>query len=462
LWDRNLYSTDDYLRDYPYLLPKSGVLVGTEAADVTGADQGMFVLPQKTAGDNVKDGDHAGEFGLEVSYTVYGNPAGAPVFVQFSDLVSETNTESVTFETGRQYTLNLIFGAGGNDSDPFINIGAFVTFSPLNDEELDGPVAVPQPDPDHDPAATNFWAASNIYFKPEVQAAGDGDGTGDGDVGTLTFAESKVDGTTFGRKEGYQGVFFKWGSLIGISTNITGSAYDYDNVYLFIPNPDTGKYHKYKVGNVTSTPGDIIVNAYLDKANDNDWGSIPWVGDNTLPTGRDKNSLSDIYSPEDYEGDICRYLSVNRSVNGSGLVSEWRMPVSNMFAGDGDDEHLYPYESNGSKWERYTNWSGTGSFVGGQKENGTSQTADAFVVYTFPTGETVYFPASGGRYNSGSLSLSAINDHGNLSGVYWSSSADYGSNAYYPYFDNFSMIPVVSSDRTFSVSVRCVRSLAGE
>ncbi|MDR1882007.1 MAG: fibrobacter succinogenes major paralogous domain-containing protein, partial [Prevotella sp.] len=208
------------------------------------------------------------------------------------------------------------------------------------------------------------------------------------------------------------------------------------------------KYYKYKVGNVTSTPGDIIVNAYLDKAINKDWGSIPCADDNTLLTGRDKNSLSGLH----YKGDICKYLSDNRLTNGSGLISEWRMPVSNMFAGD-DTYHSYPYEPDGSVWKRHDGWSGSGSFIEGIKENGSSQTEDAFVTYKYsPTGETVYFPASGNR-NSGNGELVNVGS----AGSYWSASAANGPNAYNLVFDYSYMFSSYSYNRENGFSVRCVR-----
>jgi hypothetical protein len=343
--------------------------------------------------------------------------------------------------------LNLTFGAGGGEeggTDPSINIGAVITFSPLVDEDLDGPVAVPPPpDPDHDPAAIKDWATSNIYFKP--------DGTGAGDVGSLTFAESKADWTTFGGKEGYQGVYFKWGSLIGISTNTAGDTYDDYNTFLFIPDLTTGKYHKYKVGNVTSTPGDIIVDAYLAKATGNTWGNIPCADDGTLPTGRAVDALSEIHNQEaNYKGDICRYLSAKRSVNGSGLVNTWQMPVSEMFAGSGYQE--VPYESAGSVWDSLQGWSGTGSFDGSDT-NGASQTANAFMTYMYsPTGETVFFPASGDRVVS-----DGNQDLIGYSGYYWSSSAYGASNAYYLYVGSGYVNLFNGYLRTLGYSVRCVR-----
>jgi hypothetical protein len=396
--------------------------------------------------ENVVDDE---EFGLAIAYSINGIAALDSAYVQFGDL-NGISTAGVTFENGRQYVLNLTFGAGGGEegsTDPSINIGAVITFSPLVDEKLDGPVVVPPPDPDHDPAATNVWAASNIYFKPEVQAAGNGDGTGDGDVGTLTFAESKASGT-IGGKEGYQGVYFKWGSLVGVSTNTSGTGYDDDNTYLFIPDLTTGKYHKYKVGNVAGS-SDATVAAYLGKATNKDWGSIPCADDSGLTTGREVDALSEIHNQEaNYKGDICKYLSEKRSVNGSGLVSEWRMPVSDMFAGSGYLTPPYTVPGNGSSWSSNPNWSG----FDGSDTNGASQTANAFMTYMyFPTGETVFFPASGGRsYDDGYL------DYGN-GGGYWSSSADGASFAYYMFFGSSLVGPDGSSTRSFGFSVRCVR-----
>ncbi|MDR1884122.1 MAG: fibrobacter succinogenes major paralogous domain-containing protein, partial [Prevotella sp.] len=215
-----------------------------------------------------------------------------------------------------------------------------------------------------------------------------------------------------------------------------GAGYD-GNTCLFIPNPDTGKYHKYKVGNVTSTP-DGIVDVYFAKAGGNGWGNIPMVNDD-LTADRAVNALSsDHHRPEYYQGDICRYLSVNRLTNGSGLVNTWQMPVSNMF------------EVSSSTWGFHPDWSGTGSFVEGQIENGTSQTADAFAVYTLPTSETVYFPASGYRHDDGSQGY--IGDFG----YYWSSSA-LGDLAFALYFSGGYMDPANFNNRAYGYSVRCVR-----
>ncbi|MDR1881509.1 MAG: fimbrillin family protein, partial [Prevotella sp.] len=383
-----------------FALEGAGGVTVYEGATVslTGNTNGLFVLPQELEDDG-NDALDDGETYIHVEYATYSEPSVT--------LTENIRLDLAAFEAGRRYT-----------------------------------VVTSLFDPDHDPAAVNVWAASNIYFKPDVQVAGDGDGIGDGDVGTLTFAESKADGTTFGGKEGYQGVYFKWSSLIGVSTNTSGTDYDNDNVYLFIPNTDTGKYHKYKVGNVTAARDDIV-DAYLGKAGGNGWNNIPYENNN-LTAGRETNALSGI-SPENYTGDICKYLSDKRSTNGSGLTKTWQTPVSDMFAGGYPDTFPY-YADDGSEWDAFEGWSG----FSGTDENGASQTTNAFVVYTLPTKETVFFPASGYRYPDGRVS--SVGSYG----CYWSSSADYAPNAYGIGFSSVSVNPLGSNLRAYGQSIRCV------
>jgi hypothetical protein len=126
------------------------------------------------------------------------------------------------------------------------------------------------------------------------------------------------------------------------------------------------------------------------------------------------------------------------------------MPVSGKFVGSGN-QFILPYETDDSKWAIFEDWYGSGSFDGGQKENGASQTADAFMVYTLPTGETVYFPASGFRHDDNS-DLIGVGCYG----YYWSSSASTG-NAYSLFSSAGIMHPNFSSNRSSGFSVRCVR-----
>jgi hypothetical protein len=94
----------DNKRDFPYVLPESGVKVpygtddNTQAQKVTSYEQGMFVMPQTTPGD----------FCLEVWYRA--NNLTDKATLSFHDpILGGGGTQPYTFEIGRQYTLLLTF-----------------------------------------------------------------------------------------------------------------------------------------------------------------------------------------------------------------------------------------------------------------------------------------------------------------------------------------------------------------
>ncbi|WP_321074953.1 DUF4906 domain-containing protein [Bacteroides helcogenes] len=199
------------------------------------------------------------------------------------------------------------------------------------------------------------WAGSNIYW----------------DGSKLTFDE-----TVSGNSDLKQGVFFKWGSLIGIittgdiscfiptynatsptSSTWTLKTYNYDNIYCF------------KDENLAST---------------NDRGNT-YLNDNARNTDA-------FYQA--YKGDICKYLSKTGAVAGN-----WRMPTSKEF-GEGN---------------QYTH---SGNFNNAPPTNneGTALITSSYWTY-ISDGSIVRFPASGYRgIYSGNLKLPGPE------GFYWSSS----------------------------------------
>jgi hypothetical protein len=436
-------STDDYvtlwdsstgtLTDYPYILPASGVTVNAEEKAVTSLEQGMFVIPQTTAGDP-SDAVSDGEFGLEVAYTLNGQAGKA--FIQFADINGIANT-GVTFEIGRQYVLRLNFSDDGSGD---IDIGSSITFG--------DPDADPYPDPDTEVPKT-VWASSNIYWVS--------DGTGDGSVGSLTFAES---GTG---KRGYQGLYFMWGSLIGVAAAANNTSITADT-HLFIPDVATGKYFKVKFGDVSSNSN---VSAFYAVVNRNgtwtggvspniDWILIPFCRSGDYGNDRSINSIiaaDTLHVPAKYTGDVCKYLSDTKGTNGAGLTGKWMIPTSNMFAGEGHQDS-FPYTAtDGSIWNPLTKWPPESSYDG-TNENGDSKTRIALMTYMYsPTGETVYIPASGYRnLVDGKLDNIAI-------GYYWSSSAT-TSTADFTYYLNHSssdVFPDNTSPRSNGFSIRCVK-----
>ncbi|MDR1881376.1 MAG: fibrobacter succinogenes major paralogous domain-containing protein, partial [Prevotella sp.] len=271
-------------------------------------------------------------------------------------------------------------------------------------------------------------------------------------VGSLTFAESGADKPT--GKAGYQGLFFKWGSLIGVSAG-NDTPFNSDS-YLFIPDLATGKYYKVAVGGVgTSNIQAVIdfrtssaVGTWDDSGGYTTWDVIPYALESDVPSGTDRYDSFLTYSSSSlhtsYKGDICKYLSDTKDANGSGLSRKknWKMPVSYMFGENGS--------YSGS-------WNGTASFTPGTApEDGTATTSDGLKTYHDPAGinETVTFPASGFYSRD-----SGLNDVGNV-GSYWSSSSlfTYEVCAYRLVFYSGSVTPAYYNYRSHGHSVRCVRS----
>jgi hypothetical protein len=413
----------------------------------------MFVLPQTTAGvlNDADDAETAvedkDEFGLELHYTI-GGLAKEPYYIQFGDLDAPISGAGVTFEPGKQYVLNLTFGAGsgtgggpGGSDQPSVDIGATISFGELGVDGYGRDVNVPKMESDSWPE----FARSNIYY----------DATGG--VETLTFSEEE------NGKSLYQGLYFKYGSLIGVSAGANGTSFGGDT-YLFIPDRLTGKYTKIQVsqiaghGSTTDAVG-LFKAALVGKgitwgtsSYTDIWNALPYVADGDVQasgSGRNENGLtvhSDATLYAQYKGDICKFMSYNPS--SSGLSGKWRLPVSSEF-GPSPGYELY--------YTRSTNWDG--SFSGGVIEDGTGIMADNISFYTFSrvlTGtDELSFPVSGSR----GTDYGYLNNVGDL-GNYWSSSAHADAEwfAYYLFFHSGDVNPVGSGDgRTSGFSTRCVR-----
>jgi hypothetical protein len=387
--------------------------------------------------ENVVDDE---EFGLSIAYSINGIAASDSAYVQFGDL-NGISTAGVTFENGRQYVLNLTFGAGSGSggTDPDINIGAKISFENLGvDPYPDKDIQAPPPAPDY----RAEWAASNIYFLPD-----DGE-SGTSDTGVLTFAES---GTG---KEGYQGVYFKWGSLIGVSAGGDDN-FDGDS-YLFVPNLSDGTYRRVKVSavsgsedyftgitgtwDITGGPDAWDMIAYADESVIDD--TVDDRNDARLTTDQDWTTLAGDYT--DYTGDICAFLSRSSSRSATGLTGDWILPTSNNF-GPPTDGYVYA----GSVYTKYNDGKtdiGDVNGVGG----------DLFgAKLSYALNSPVSFPASGYRdgYNTGSPGY--LDDVG-FYGYYWSSSANGGTDAYSLIFSSDIVFPAYGYGRADGHSVRCV------
>jgi hypothetical protein len=240
---------------------------------------------------------------------------------------------------------------------------------------------------------TSTFAASNIYW----------------DGSKLTF-----DAVPNGNNTKYQGVFFKWGSLVGVSPIGSNTA-----AKVYVPN--------YNSGNSPSWDDTKTISSKFT-----DWNGIPYTTDGTS-AGRSTNWVTaDAQNTtakwNENKGDICRYISEN----GYGPGGKWRMPRSEEFLAE-------------ANWTRTSNgWNEIASTL----DNGKY---DQIVDYATFTADSRIFPASGfrnsvtgGFYDTGST------------GYYWSSSVLDSTLGYGLRSEFWEVLPTYNSSRADSLAVRCV------
>ncbi|MDR1884558.1 MAG: hypothetical protein LBR26_17560, partial [Prevotella sp.] len=428
-----------------------------------------------------------GEFGLKVSYSINGSP-DRDAYIQFCDITDPVvATEGVTFEIGRQYVLNLTFGAGSgsvDDPDPDINIGARISFEDLDVDPYPDNIQAPAP-PRFKPAPA-IWSQSNIYYDNTL------DGNPNDEVGALTFSEEE-DG-----KNLYQGVSFKWGSLIGVSSY---NGY-LSSGHLFIPDSN-GKYYKVAIldlenwaddGGVVATFkntyfGSIVwsdLSKYDDDGNNARialWNAIPYTDLANISsyvtasppgrTARDNNGLTEASGTAalpytTYKGDICKYLVDKKTANGNANTLtdglKWRLPTSNEFGllvagshANDDDTRDFVIGDYITRWKSDDSNGGTVN-TGSNPENGKNEMSSGG--YSFYTLDYVVdgtakpsFPASGTRFNFAYMFETSYNG-----GNYWSSSVYTEWSAYGLGFTSSYVNPGTYGLKGIGCNVRCVHS----
>jgi hypothetical protein len=298
---------------------------------------------------------------------------------------------------------------------------------------------------------TPIWARSNIYWNS----------TG-GDTGYLTFVPADANDDT---KQGYQGVFFKWGSLVGISpaeTEDPGLPGTKTQMFIYatpvyVPTydpdyPTTGSSWLRHTSHSYTTLGwdDTAPNTAEDDAD-----NIPYIdGRNAFQPavyGRDDNYLmgpgrNDATMYQNRRGDICQYLSAK-----TGVVSgNYRLPTSNECG----------VIETGASWNASTinsdGWKiGGGTFLtnlaAGADDGTTDLLSDGYGSGINRTMEDVVFPASGNRFNNGGA-LGLVGEEG----LYWVGSAFGGIYAYSMHFTQNIISPGNANTRSYALPVRCV------
>jgi uncharacterized protein (TIGR02145 family) len=257
------------------------------------------------------------------------------------------------------------------------------------------------------------WAASNIYW----------------DGSKLTF---DVVGTT-NTNPYRQGVYFKWGSLVGISPALTSdngteagtkknSWTGYEMIYVpkYDSSSSTWDWDDEKTATAAGYTGTGTTG----------YSKIPYESADDLSTGADVNSLNDTQWAAK-KGDICRFLGeTNPNLAG------YRMPRAEEFGASTD-------------WTRNTAADWNVNLALG-KDDGTSDLTGKGYATWNATG--AIFPAAGYRSQSGTL-----NQVGE-GGRFWSSSAYDATKGYNLSFNENGVLPSSNYNRPISLPVRCVKN----
>ncbi|GHT68771.1 hypothetical protein AGMMS50239_34510 [Bacteroidia bacterium] len=338
---------------------------------IVGDADALYVIPQENEASDLKNAtlvtgaDPSSLFYIEITYKEDGLGAVDRTYaVPVPAIVGDAYKSSIAFEMERQYTFQFeLFG-----KKPIEFKGVTVSdYDEVTQEEL----------------LRLHWAGSNIYYDAALKH--------------LTFADSDDKS-----KEQYQGVYFKWGSLTGISplgAYVQGSTVTYP-----------------MGGEASAAPA---------------WTAISYVTSDPGAHPRDAKYLTETaYDTISGVGDICKYLT-ERGWAPKG--KRWRMPTSAEFGDAGD------YGNVGA-----TTWPA----VSAVNADGTTALANGKQLRKL---NTPFFPTSGFRnYTGGAVGYTGSN------GYYWSSSPYSSTNGFSLLFVVPAAYPAYSHDRADGFPVRCV------
>ncbi|MDR1881587.1 MAG: FimB/Mfa2 family fimbrial subunit [Prevotella sp.] len=259
------------------------------------------------------------------------------------------------------------------------------------------------------PTAHGGWAGSNVYW----------------DGNKLTFDDTGVDA-----HKHYQGVFFKWGGLVGIDPS--GTTWIPASNMVYVPN--------WNSANPTASTWEAKT---ANSAGYTTWALIPYAG-GTANLG-DAPALAYLtnagHDPANRKGDICRYLTETGAAPGS-PTARWRLPIENEFS-QGSYSMSGTFDTASSNTDATGKWQSSGM-------GGYTKTTGNFTSVFQP-----FFPPSGWRDPSAGSIAYLTHD-----GQYCSSSPR-GANAYYLFFTPGNRVDLTGNagraERTYGLSVRCVK-----
>jgi hypothetical protein len=413
----------------------------SEYTDIIAGDDAFLVLPQTTKlGDRIAIADLADasdpvddKFYVRIDFASSNAPTETKVkYFAVKEPLDPALNLPLTFEVGRRYTFVVDLS---RDCIDFAKVYV-ANFNEAFEGKGSTIDITPDPDPvlgeDYMPVSHQGFAGSNIYW--------------DADNKRLTFDD--VDVTDH---EQYQGVFFKWGSLVGISPK---DALNGTETPIYAPIGDNGKHEATSLFDLyNQTPSTAPERwALIATGSGRNFVTDPIIGVSNLRTSGFVTYMnSDPANLAAFKGDICAYLSGRPGVP----EGYWRLPISaefdhpNSYSGPGP----FGYVREGNINDKGTDDVSDDAFVwsdASDQDDGTFEISNGLrLTYT---GHAVFFPASGYRdYWHGNPAVTGV------MGYSWTSSPHTGG---YGSFLNFrgSIVYMHSWEtRTFGVPVRCVK-----
>lgn len=272
----------------------------------------------------------------------------------------------------------------------------------------------------------------------------------------LTFAETDADLTTDKTvgsvsvpaiPANVQGLHFRWGSLVGVTSNGTSGATFTQNRPVFWPTeytaPSTWVYNNNGVSVTGQVP--YIAGAEIGTQSNEEYDAFVTYNSNT---GYDKANA---------KGDVCRYITDQGWVDG-----KWRMPTTSEMRMLYNETYAAISNYNGKVigWDTSHE---TISNTGTDNKYGYYEIPDVRIVgagvsssstLASPGAGTVVIPASGHRRNSDGML-----DFPGFYGYCWSATPSSTAEGAYNlhYTGTTGANPALSSHRTYGFSVRCIQ-----
>jgi hypothetical protein len=273
---------------------------------------------------------------------------------------------------------------------------------------------------------TPIWARSNIYWDATAQK--------------MTFVPAAIPpDTNDDTKQGYQGVFFRLGSLVGISPAKTGGSNSFLNqdVPVYVPNVASSTWEATTSTAKNWTTWGDNTNAATDiPYMDPDRGNGIVGRDNTWLIDEERNVPDTLNG---FRGDICQYLTSKTHA----VTGDYRLPTSYEFGADGDWARNGTFATN-TTLENNLSAAGTTIIIKGSSPYNRG--------YATNNSMDVVFPASGYR----SRANGTLYDVGTIS-FHSSGSAYSAADSYFMSFNTNFVSSSYSGRRGYGMPVRCVK-----